>query len=938
MTLTPTTLETIVRIIQDTALLIGIDIYSIPEDKVDEIIQRGLKTALLEVNEEDYKKIKKEFEYKCHIQQKEGVSIVDDYYEHRDWYSLKCEDENYCEFFWKRYRDHLIRDVKLNLNVVNRLDYNTLKDLMNYLGDPDSKEPFFRRGLVIGDVQSGKTSTYTGLICKAADAGYKIVILLTGVTETLRSQTQKRIESGIIGISITGLKDKKQAKVVKRVGVGKDNGPIKVTAMTSMEYDFIGSSDQITTSLASHQLVMFIVKKNTKVLEKLYNWLYNMNAVSTDKKIHYPMLMIDDEADNASINTNKEEDDPTKTNEVIRKLAHVFTQTTYVGFTATPYANVFINPDTTEAMLNDDLFPKNFIYVLEAPSNYIGASKIFDNDAEYTHSLVWIQDIEEPNEDEGYDSEYNFFYKHKKEWTGKLPDSLTTSVYCFFLANVARDLRGDSQEPRTMMINISRFVKVQKYIKEKIEKLFHNTYNEISTDFSDDPGKNEDLKLYKILKECWETYYSKTGIDWKDVSKKQNLIKAIENIQVMVINSGKNSGKLDYEKNPHLRAIAIGGLALSRGLTLEGLLVSYFYRNTSTYDVLMQMGRWFGYRKNYEDLFRIWTSKKSALWYSEIAENTEELKKDITRMRDAKLTPEHFGLRVRNDSDELMITARNKMRLASDYLEQISYWGSVFDTPYIDSDINKILINYDLTKKFVDSLIEDGYIFKREDEIAKGLFFCKSIPVERIIKLLRQLYISPYNMKFDTSQIVDFLENEKDEILKKWDVVLIEGKREESLTSSHFELNSVIRLVPIKRGFDITKNKVNIGGRSGRLASPTDARNGLSNTQIENAKEKAAVAGDWNLESKTIKQEVWFKHVPDRNPLLMIYFIDLKDEGLPITEQKFINQLNGTPVMGFSVGFPMSKHSFAAEYHKYKVNLIYTRQEIEEGFEETLEE
>lgn len=938
MILTPTTLETIVRIIQDTALLIGIDIYSIPEDKVDEIIQKGLKTALLDVCEDDYKRIKKEFEYKCHIQQKEGVSIVDDYYEHRDWYSLKCEDEDYKEFFWKRYRDHLIRDVKLNLNVVNRLDDNTLKDLMNYLGDPASKVPFFRRGLVIGDVQSGKTSTYTGLICKAADAGYKIVILLTGVTETLRSQTQKRIESGIIGISITGLKDKKQAKVVKRVGVGKDNGPIKVTAMTSMEYDFIGSSDQITTSLASHQLVMFIVKKNTKVLEKLYDWLYNMNAESTDKKIHYPMLMIDDEADNASINTNKEEDDPTKTNEIIRKLAHVFTQTTYVGFTATPYANVFINPDTTEAMLNDDLFPKNFIYVLEAPSNYIGANKIFGNDAEHAYSLVWIQDIEEPNDDEDYDSEYNFFYKHKKEWTGKLPDSLTTSVYCFFLANVARDLRGDSQEPRTMMINISRFVKVQKYIKEKIEKLFNSTYNEINTDFSDDPANNEDLKLYKILKECWETYYSKSGIEWKDVSKKQNLIKAIENIQVLVVNSGKNSGKLDYEKNPHLRAIAIGGLALSRGLTLEGLLVSYFYRNTSTYDVLMQMGRWFGYRKNYEDLFRIWTSKKSANWYSEIADNTEELKKDITRMRDAKLTPEYFGLRVRNDSDELMITARNKMRLASDYLEQISYWGSVFDTPYIDSDINKVHINYDLTKQFIDSLIEDGYIFKREVEIAKGLFFCKSIPVERIIKLLRQVNISPYNLKFDTSQIVDFLENEKDDIVKKWDVVLIEGKREESLTTSHIELNSEIRLVPIKRGFDITRNKVNIGGRSGRLASPTDARNGLSETQIENAKEKAAVAGDWNLESKTIKQEVWFKHVPDRNPLLMIYFIDLKDEGLPNKEQYFVNQLKGTPVMGYSVGFPMCKNSYAAEFHKYKVNLIYTRQEIEEGLEETLEE
>lgn len=938
MTLTPNILETIVRIIQDSAVLNGIDIYSIPEDKVDEIIKRGLKNALIDVSDEDYKRIKNEFEYKCHIHQKEGVSIVDDYYEHRDWYSIKCEEEGFNEFFWKRYRDYLIREVKLNINVVNNLDNSTLKDLMNYLGDPTSTAPFFRRGLVIGDVQSGKTSTYTGLISKAADAGYKIVILLTGVTETLRSQTQKRIESGIIGISITGLKDKNQAKVVKRVGVGKDGGPIKVTAMTSMEYDFIGSSDQITTSLANHQLVMFIVKKNTKVLGKLYSWLYNMNAESGDKKIHYPMLMIDDEADNASINTSKEEEDPTKTNEIIRKLAHVFTQTTYVGFTATPYANVFINPDTTEEMLNDDLFPKNFIYVLQAPSNYIGATKIFGKDAKHADSLVWIQDIEEPVDIEDYDTENNFYYKHKKEWSGVLPKSLRTSVYCFFLANVVRDMRGDSLEPRTMMINISRFVKVQKYIKGTIETLFNDVYHEIETNFSDNSEKNKPLKLYSELKECWDKHYSKLDIEWSEVSKKENLISAIENIEVLVINSGKNSGKLDYEKNPHLRAIAIGGLALSRGLTLEGLLVSYFYRNTSTFDVLMQMGRWFGYRKNYDDIFKIWTSKKSADWYYEIAQNTEDLKKDISKMSEAKLTPEHFGLRVRNDSDELLITARNKMRLAIDHYEQLSYWGSVFDTPYIDLDINKIRENVEQTKRFINNLLVDNYPFIREVEIAKGLYLSKDVPIERIVKLLRQIYVSPFCLKFDSAQIIEFLESTNDDSLHKWDVVLIEGSREENKDRNQLVINSEITLSPILRGFDLKKNRISIGGSSGRLASPTDARNGLTKVQIDEAKNKAKVTNDWNGISSTIKQEVWFKHVPDRNPLLMIYFIDLKDEGLPKNEAAFIEKLNGLPVMGYSIGFPMSQNSYAAEYHKYKVNKIYVRQEIEENLDESIEE
>lgn len=932
MTLTSNKIEIIVRIIQDTAELNGIDIYAIPEENVDTIIQNGLNGAVIKVNEDDYQRIKKEFEYKCHIHQSEGVSIVDDYYEHRDWYSSKCEEEGYKEFFWERYREYLIRDVKLNINIVNRMDNNTLKDLMNYLGDPGSSAPFFRRGLVIGDVQSGKTSTYTGLISKAADTGYKIVILLTGITETLRSQTQKRIESGIIGISITGLKDKKQGKVIKRVGVGKDNKPIKVTAMTSMEYDFIGSKDQITTSLANHQLVMFIVKKNTKVLDKLHNWLYEMNADPSDKKIHYPMLLIDDEADNASVNTNKDEDDPTKTNEIIRKLAHVFTQTTYVGFTATPYANVFINPDTKEEMINDDLFPKNFIYVLKAPSNYIGPSQIFGENAEHKDALVWIRDIEEPQVTKELDSVNNFYYKHKKDWAGTLPKSLTTAVYCFFLANVVRDLRGDSKEPRTMMVNISRFVKVQKHIQSKLESVFNDAYNEINTNFSTNSDKNKHLEIYNDLKKCWDQYYSKVNIDWKEICKKENLLLAIDKIEILVINSGKNSGKLDYEENPHLRAIAVGGLALSRGLTLEGLLTTYFYRNTSTFDVLMQMGRWFGYRKNYEDLFRIWTTKKSANWYNEIAENTEDLKRDISRMKDEKLTPEDFGLRVRNDSDELKITAPNKMRSAKDHIEQISYWGKVFDTPYLDIDLDKNLINMELSKKFLSKLLTEGYLFEKE-KIAKDLYFCQNIPSNSIVNYLKELTISTSNIHFDTKQILDFLGNCDEEILEKWDVVLLEGDRK----GEPFVLNPTMSIIPVERSFDMLKNRINISGRSVRLGSPTDARCGLKEEQIAEAISNASKNNDLKGLS-TIKQEVWFKYVEKRNPLLMIYFIKLKSDDVSSREQSFIESLKGSPVMGFSVGFPMNQHSHAAEFHRYKVNVIYNRQEIEEDLVESIEE
>lgn len=157
------------------------------------------------------------------------------------------------------------------------------------------------------------------------------------------------------------------------------------------------------------------------------------------------------------------------------------------------------------------------------------------------------------------------------------------------MANAVRDLRGDSEKPRSMLVNMSRFVKVQKYIKEYIDELYLNFESTVRYDFSEDSSKNTELPLYKELLSLWNENYSNIiDIRFERVINRQTLLDAIANIEIMVVNGGKNSGKLDYKINKSLRVIAVGGLALSRGLTLEGLLVSYFYRNTSTFDVLMQ--------------------------------------------------------------------------------------------------------------------------------------------------------------------------------------------------------------------------------------------------------------------------------------------------------------------------------------------------------------
>jgi len=899
----------------------------VDDTKINELMTLAINMAAYHFNEVEISKIKDIVTTNCQIKQYDGISITNDY-NHYNWYSERIKsDSDADEFFWDRYRNYLLEEQHLSLNVVNKLGQDTLTDLMNYLGDPGSADQFLRRGLIIGDVQSGKTSTYIGLICKAADAGYKVVILLTGTIETLRNQTQKRVEEGFVGINISQCENGTQAV---RVGVGKDNLPIKVTAMTSRDYDFVGNVNRITTSLENHKVVLCIMKKNSTVLTKLIDWLVSQNADQHDNRIHYPMLLIDDEADNASINTNKPEENPTTINSLIRKLADSFVQTTYVGFTATPFANVFINPETTEDMINHDLFPENFIYCLPSPSNYIGSKEIFGKDGRYTHSLVFIKDAGVVEKDG-----FSFYYKHTKDWNDNLPQSLTDAIYAFFIANAIRDLRRDNDEPRTMMINISRFINVQHCVKQKVEQIFERAYSTVKYDLGNNHQKNmKNPELHRMYN-IWGKVYKESEFSWDEI--KRVLFKAIENIQIKVVNSSKNSEKLDYEHNKNLRVIAIGGLALSRGLTLEGLLVSYFYRNTSTYDVLMQMGRWFGYRKNYEDIFRIWTSRKSAEWYNEISYATELLKDDISIMRELKKTPKEFGIRVRNDSQELRITAPNKMRLAADKIEQSSYFGDIVETPYLILDIKTNRNNLTAVENLVESSADAGIEFKQLPN--RGAHYAlRDVPKNLITNLIRSYKSSRFNPHFDTDQIYHFLITCSDPILKKWDVIFMEGSKQ-----GEQHLIAGKGIFPIQRGFSVDEyeKRINIGSR-GKLAGPQDGMQCIDNQdEIEAA--KSLFRGEYEkikevpwTTQKSYPSNTWFKYIKKRNPLLIIYLIKLDDNNDP-QKKKFITEYGASPLVGLAMGIP-NVNGAVKEIHKYKVNPIYTQTEINEMFLESEEE
>lgn len=595
-------------------------------------------------------------------------------------------------------------------------------------------------------------------------------------------------------------------------------------------------------------------------------------------------------------------------------------------------------------METHDLFPEDFIVALPTPSNYIGPTRIFPKDAEFHSQLVYITDAGREEEDG-----YSFYFKHKKDWKGKLPESMTDAIYAFYLANAIRDLRGDQREHRSMLINISRFVKVQKYIKEVVEKIHAEAYRSLKYNLcSDFELSMKDPVLNRIYK-VWQTQYEKCGFTWNEVAAA--LFDAMEKIQIKVVNSSKSSEKLEYPKNESLRVIAIGGLALSRGLTLEGLIISYFYRNTCTYDVLMQMGRWFGYRRGYEDLFRIWTHKASAEWYAEIADATEKLKDDMFRMRDLGQKPRDFGIRVRNNSTELNITAYNKMRNATDEFEVTSYFGSIVETPYLRFNVAAQKNNFKAVTNLVAECLAKGYPFERRMTPSgkKGRYMLQDVPKELIVEFLDSLQMSRYSSDFDPKQISDFLSSCADSSIDVFDVAFMDGGNlDKAVNVCGQKIACVERKTCV---IDSELDRLSIG-RRGKLGGPGDGLTGIIDFNGKTAKEivenaKSSFRQFYEKEkgmpfdeTRVYPSDTWFRFVEDRKPLLLIYLIDVDvaDENQTKQRDAFHSAMGDTPAVGLALGLPRNDKEAGLTSTRYKANRVYNWFDREEILAEGREE
>lgn len=734
-----------------------------------------------------------------------GTSLIDVEAEHDEDWIRKRDDISWTysssyEAFLKRERWH--PSVAQSLSDVGAR-------ILGHLQDPRSEGAWDRRGLVIGHVQSGKTANYMGLIAKAADTGYKFIIVIAGIHNNLRKQTQERIDEGIVGRS-----SDPENRV--RIGVGIEAGYPHPATLTNIHADF----NKQTAERSGWKLndfskpIILVVKKNVRTLAALYGWLKEMNAQGDGKIADVPMLMIDDEADNASINTNKPDLDPTKTNAMIRRILGLFAKSSYVGYTATPFANIFINPESYDSEVFEELFPRDFIYCLDAPTTYFGPEKVFLDEDSSAEILAPINDCED----------YLPFSHKKDHEVTELPPSLYESIDRFVLARAIRGLRGQGNRHCSMMVNVSRFVNIQNTVRDFISVYEKKLRTAVKANYAM-PDKVSAKNAYmQALKRVFDDGYADCGFAWSEV--KAALYEACESLRLFVVNSKSDEG-LDYrkyERDGHgLTAIAVGGLSLSRGLTIEGLCVSYMYRNTRMYDTLMQMGRWFGYRPGYEDLCRVHLSPDSIDWYSHIAEASEELRQQIKRMRRDGLSPKQFGLYVKAHPDRLLITAANKMRAGEKITVSQNFSGRLRESYILPKDEAVNSANEELVAEFW----RDG--FGGKPEVTGKGWVINDVPVKFIEDFLNRFRTHP-DFADQKSAVVRYLQ-ETSEKCPVGDVLLI-SMANNGEDASLFRLGSQGRASAKPKGdaWRVSKD---------RVASRGDEKLGLTLEQQAEAAELA---------------------------------------------------------------------------------------------------
>jgi hypothetical protein len=853
--------------------------------------------------------------------------------------------------YWQRYREWLERS--LSYTAIEALDATT-DEILGLLEDPQREGQWDRRGLIVGHVQSGKTANYTGLICKGADAGYKIIIVLAGLHNNLRSQTQVRLDEGFLGYETKPVPDD-----LRIIGVGEIDGDPSIrpnyATNRSESGDFVTAAARNLGITPEQRPWLFVVKKNKTVLERLYRWIRNhvsdQEEPQTGRRIvtRLPLLVIDDEADHASVDTGEqifdaegrpdEEHEPTAINRRVRLILHSFARAAYVGYTATPFANIFIHERGATREEGPDLFPSAFIINLATPSDYIGPARVFGKASTdgRTGGLPLVRTITDQDSaaDPGVwippDHKNGHLPRHRG--ADALPPSLVEAIDSFLLASAARRARGQRGHHSSMLIHVTRFNSVQAEVRRQVDMHLRHMRQRITR-------RIDDTALIARLRDLWEHDFVPANeamrlsnpelVDsalpaWHAVEAE--LSEVLQDVEARTIN-GMAKDALDYvdQEGRGLTVIAIGGDKLARGLTLGGLSTSYFLRASKMYDTLMQMGRWFGYRPGYVDVCRLYTTAELIEWFGHIADASEELREEFDRMAASGATPRDYGLRVQSHP-VLLVTSRLKMRAARDMM--LSFSGELLETVALFKDPAVLRHNLGAVSKLIRAIgrpVESDRIERARGGRAmrwKG-YLWKSVRSADIVDFLSTYKTHPEAYKVRSELLVEFIRslNEVGE-LTEWTVAVIGGGE-----GAEYELATDVRVDMLQR----KSNRQHPDRYSiGRLLSPRDEsidldeaawNAALETTRANWKRDPARTAAD--SEPPDEPSGPYIRNIrgfgaagvpaaPQRG-LLLLYILDPLKAELP----------SGTPpVAALGVSFPGSN---SGRKVLYKVNSVQWRQ------------
>ncbi len=818
---------------------------------------------------------------------------------------------------WPWLQIYLKERLRRPSKVIDEL-HSSSDRVLELIGDPVREGLWDRRGMVVGHVQSGKTQHYTAVAAKAIDAGYKLVVILSGIHENLRQQTQERIEECItgrnsrdqfqpFGIATFASQFKSTSK--------PDQLPPDISSLTSVAGDF-GAAVNKTINVALGEVpVVLVIKKNVSILKHLLKKIRGGKAPYTTLKC--PTLVIDDEADHSSVNTAKidPDTDPTRINELIRKLLWACDKVAFVGYTATPYANIFMEDKWVQKSdgrnidePGSDLFPRAFIIGLEAPSNYIGPDVVFGHQGDESLGLPPRAPL--PMEQPVTDAETWLPAKHKSTQRvgGEIPSTLAEALKVFVLSIAARSAIGQDNSHCSMLIHVTRFNAVQAQVMAQIKAHLDGLYSELESGVGREALWNDLRKIWdRIFAEPFAMFCDHPSQkldppvlpDWVDVEA--NVISSLGRLKFASVNS-ETKENLDFagNNNEGLVVVAVGGDRLSRGLTLEGLTVSYFLRGARAYDTLMQMGRWFGYRPGYAHLCRVYAPSTIVRNFRTITLATEELRREFSRMCYLKRTPIDYGLQVREPRADLLVTALNKMRRGETV--RIHFAESLVSS--LDIPETALAGNLDAFKQLVESMEQ---IKGASSEDKKGNHKWEEIDWEVIAPFLAA-YTANSHVCLSNDQGKSLLYTYIDSVqkhgdLRKWTVVIIgKVKGAPVIDGKPFTLVGRQRLMKIPEAptQPLHPHRITFQG----VAMGADESLDLTQPQKE--------AAEGLKDNYRSRAAAFRAQRPSSRGLLLLYPIT---PTIPApSDGSAAKEWDGPPVIGMAVSLPASNYDNGCDY------------------------